>query len=396
MLVDLGVLGMELLAHVAGAFAVAALLIHVATSLSTAWRCRRSAEPRPLREPERGAAVTIIRPVCGLDAYEEATLRSTFELDYPQLEILLCCGSAQDPVVPLVQRLIAEHPHVEARLLIGDDRVSENPKLNNVIKGWRAASHAWIVITDSNVLLPRDYIQRLFAAWTPGTGLVSAPPIGTRPANLWAELECAFLNGYQARWQFTADSFGYGFAQGKTLFWRRIDLERAGGIHALGAELAEDAASTKIVREQGLHVRLVDGAFPQPLGFRALPSVWSRQLRWARLRRATFPVVYSLEIFSGLFAPLVCCVLAAWWLELPEVLTALLFVAIWLGSEYGLTATAGWPLSWRSPLLWLLRDLLLPVLWLQSWLGNGLSWRGNDMSVAGPGSSTLSDWLRRA
>jgi ceramide glucosyltransferase len=396
MLVDLGVLGMELLAHVAGAFAVAALLIHVATSLSTAWRCRRSAEPRPSREPERGAAVTIIRPVCGLDAYEEATLRSTFELDYPQLEILLCCGSAQDPVVPLVQRLIAEHPHVEARLLIGDDRVSENPKLNNVIKGWRAASHAWIVITDSNVLLPRDYIDRLFAAWTPGTGLVSAPPIGTRPANLWAELECAFLNGYQARWQFTADSLGYGFAQGKTLFWRRIDLERAGGIHALGAELAEDAASTKIVREQGLRVRLVDGAFPQPLGFRALPSVWSRQLRWARLRRATFPVVYSLEIFSGLFAPLVCCVLAAWWLELPEVLTALLFVAIWLGSEYGLNATAGWPLSWRSPIMWLLRDVLLPVLWLQSWLGNGLSWRGNDMSVAGPGSSTLSDWLRRA
>ena len=46
--------------------------------------------------------------------------------------------------------------------------------------------------------------------------------------------------------------------------------------------------------------------------------------------------------------------------------------------------------------MWLLRDLLLPVLWLQSWLGNGLSWRGNDMSVAGPGSSTLSEWLRRA
>ena len=45
--------------------------------------------------------VTIIRPLCGLDAFEEATLRSTFELDYPQLEILLCCASANDPVVPL-------------------------------------------------------------------------------------------------------------------------------------------------------------------------------------------------------------------------------------------------------------------------------------------------------
>jgi ceramide glucosyltransferase len=385
---------MELLAHLAGAFAVAALLVHVATSLSAAWRCRRHTEPRP--RPLQRPGVTIIRPVCGLDAYEEATLRSTFELDCPQLEILLCCASANDPVVPLAQRLIAEHPSVQARLLIGDDRVSDNPKLNNVIKGWRAASHGWIVITDSNVLLPRDYIDRLFEAWKPGTGLVSAPPIGARPANTWAELECAFLNGYQARWQFAADSLGFGFAQGKTLFWRRIDLERAGGIHALAAELAEDAASTKLVREQGLRVRLVDGAFPQPLGLRALPSVWSRQLRWARLRRATFPVMYSLEIFSGLFAPLVAGVLAAWALDLPELATALLYIAIWLGSEYGLAATAGWPLSWRSPLLWLLRDLLLPVLWLQSWLGNGLSWRGNDMSVAGHGTNGLTAWLRRA
>jgi ceramide glucosyltransferase len=385
---------MELLAHLAGAFAVAVLLVHVGTSLSAAWRCRRRTGPRPV--PAQRPAVTIIRPVCGLDAYEEATLRSTFELDYPQLEILLCCASPNDPVVPLAQRLIAEHPGVEARLLIGDDRICENPKLNNVVKGWRVASHPWIVITDSNVLLPRDYIDRLFEAWEPGTGLVSAPPIGARPANAWAELECAFLNGYQARWQFAADSLGFGFAQGKTLFWRRIDLERAGGIHALGAELAEDAASTKVVREQGLRVRLVDGAFPQPLGFRKLPSVWSRQLRWARLRRATFPLVYSLEIFAGLAVPLAAGVLAASILDLPELPTALLYIAIWLGSEYGLAATAGWPLSWRSPLLWLLRDLLLPVLWAQSWLGNELSWRGNDMSVAGHGSTTLSDWLRRA
>jgi ceramide glucosyltransferase len=385
---------MELLAQLAGAFAVAALLVHVATSLSTAWRCRRAIEFR--RSATQQAPVTIIRPLCGLDAFEEATLRSTFELDYPQLEILLCCASATDPVVPLAKRMIADHPQVQARLLIGEDRVSDNPKLNNVIKGWRTASHAWIAITDSNVLLPHDYIDRLFDTWQPGTGLVSAPPIGARPANAWAELECAFLNGYQARWQFAADSLGFGFAQGKTLFWRRIDLERAGGIHALGAELAEDAASTKIVREQGLRVRLVDGAFPQPLGLRALPSVWSRQLRWARLRRATFPLVYALEIFSGLFAPLAACLFAAWALDLPEVPTAALFVAIWLGSEYGLCATAGWPLSWRAPLLWLLRDLLLPVLWVQSWLGNALSWRGNAMSVAGPGSNALTDWLRRA
>ena len=137
--------------------------------------------------------------------------------------------------------------------------MSTNPKLNNVLKGWRAARHDWIVIADSNVLMPRDYIQRLFASWRADTGLVASPPIGCRPQGIWAELECAFLNTYQARWQYLADTFGFGFAQGKTMLWRRADLERAGGIEALGKEVAEDAAATKVVRDAGLKVRLSTG-----------------------------------------------------------------------------------------------------------------------------------------
>src|SRR5262249_56777261 len=98
--------------------------------------------------------VSLIRPLCGLDNYAADTLRSSFDLDYPCYEILFCVAAANDPVLPLVKGLMAAHPNIAARLLIGDDRVSANPKLNNVIKGWRAASHPWIIIADSNVLMP--------------------------------------------------------------------------------------------------------------------------------------------------------------------------------------------------------------------------------------------------
>ena len=84
-----------------------------------------------------------------------------------------------------------------------------------------------------------------------------------------AHLECAFLNTYQARWQYAAESVGHGFAQGKTMLYRRDVIEAAGGIEALGAETAEDAASTKLIRRQGLHVYLVDRPFAQPIGPRA-------------------------------------------------------------------------------------------------------------------------------
>ena len=270
----------------AAVFAFSVTAFHVASIAVAIGRFRRP--PRLAALSSQLPPVSLVRPLCGIDNYAADTLSSTFALDYPRYEILFCVASAKDPVVPLVERLIADHAGVQARLLIGDERISTNPKLNNVLKGWAAAAHDWIILADSNVLMPPNYIQRLFASWRDDTGLVASPPVGCRPDGFWAELECAFLNTYQARWQYAADAAGSGFAQGKTMLWRRADLDRVGGIAALAREVAEDAAATKIVRGAGLKVRLVDRPFAQPLGRRTAAEVWNRQLRWARLRRASF------------------------------------------------------------------------------------------------------------
>lgn len=247
-----------------------ATLLHIVGALLAIHRSRRSAQIPALAGVPLSALppVTVLRPVRGREPFDELTLRTGFELAYGRYELILCCADADDPIVPVVRRLIDEYPHVDAKLLIGQDTLNSNPKLNNLIKGWRAARHAWVVMADSNVLMPPDYLQRLLAGWRADTGLICAPPIGCMPDGLWAEVECAFLNTYQARWQYAADSVGLGFAQGKTMLWRRADLERAGGIRALGAEIAEDAAATKVVRRLGKRVRLVDRAFGQPLGRR--------------------------------------------------------------------------------------------------------------------------------
>ena len=66
---------------------------------------------------------------------------------------------------------------------------------------------------------------------------------------------------------------GFGFAQGKTMLWRRDVLEAGGGVEALGAEIAEDAASTKVVHRVGLRAHLVSRPFLQPIGARRLRDV---------------------------------------------------------------------------------------------------------------------------
>lgn len=356
--------------------AVAAHLTSIAVAMA---RCRASTRHRTA--PPDAPPITIIRPVCGLDNFVAATLQSTFALDYPRYEILFCAASARDPVVPLVRALVAAHPHVPARLLLGDERIGSNPKLNNVLKGWRAAENDLVVMADSNVLMPPDYLQRLLCAWRPGTGMVSAPPVGSHPDGFWAGLECAFLNTYQARWQYAADSVGLGFAQGKTLFYRRSDIEAAGGLVALAAEAAEDAASTKLIRSTGRRVRLVDAPFEQPLGARKVGEVWSRQVRWARLRRASFPAFYALEIIAGAALPLASATFTAAAAGYPVIATATAFVALWYGAEMLLAAVARWYLPPHFLAHTILRDAMLPVLWCAGWLGRGFTWRGNAMTL---------------
>ena len=229
--------------------------------------------------------------------------------------------------------------------------------------------------------MPPDYLERLLGSWRADTGLVASPPIGSRPKGIWAEIECAFLNTYQARWQYIADALGFGFAQGKTMLWRRADLERAGGIETLAKEVAEDAASTKIVRNAGLKVRLVDRPFPQPLGYRTAAEVWNRQLRWARLRRASFLAYFLPEAISGGLLPMVALAVAAPGLGLSPVLSVTSLGVLWYGSETLLAAIAGWHLSALYPLCCFARDLTLPVLFVKALRGDDFVWRGNEMQV---------------
>ena len=97
------------------------------------------ARPTPLPPPRAAPGVSVVRPLCGLDNFCEETLESSFRLDYPAYEIIFCVARASDPVLPLVQRLIARHPERPARVIVGDEQVSSNPKLNNCVRGWDAA-----------------------------------------------------------------------------------------------------------------------------------------------------------------------------------------------------------------------------------------------------------------
>jgi ceramide glucosyltransferase len=366
------------------------LLVQVVTLAVATWRCRPGAGRHVAGRHVAGRpgagldtpGVSVARPLCGIETFSDATIEATFNLNYPRYEVLFCVARADDPIIPRVRAAIAAHPEVEARLLIGDDVISINPKLNNMVKGWREARHAWIAFIDSNVLVPPDFLHRLVATWRADTGTVSAPPAGCMADGLWSHLECAFLNTYEARWQYAVDTFGNGFAQGKTLFYRKADLDRS-GMRDLASDPAEDAATTKMVRRLGLRVRLAPPS-PQPLGRRGFTEVWGRQLRWARLRRATFLSEFLPEILSGSAVPVICAGFAAARLDLPVAGVMLGYLLVWWAAEMAMAAVCRWPLSWRTPIALLVRDLLMPAIWVGAFTSSSFTWKGTAVSMQGP------------
>ena len=133
------------------------------------------------------------------------------------------------------------------------------------------------------------------------------------------------------------------------------------------------------MRALGLRVRLMQPPVRQPLGHRKASDVWKRQRRWARLRRASFPVYFALEIFSGGLPPALALAGATVLAGGPLLPMLMVFLTVWYAAEWLLTVKAGWHYSRWSVATFILRDLLLPVLYVNAWFGRGFEWRGNDM-----------------
>lgn len=353
-------------------FALACLAVHLASAVLAARHMGQSVSGTVVPATDR---IALLRPVCGIDTFDAETLGSSFRQDWPDYEIVFCAPSDTDAAVPLVRSLMAAHPGVRARLLTGQERRSGNPKLDNIWKGWDVIDAPWVCMADSNLLLPPDYLRTLAATWRPDSGLVSSPAWGDRPRGLAARLECAFLNGNQARFQLASASLDAGFAQGKTLFWNRAFLNDAGGLAPLGRWLAEDVASTRLVRARGRKVHLPPRPYAQPIGPRSFAQVWGRQLRWSVVRRDGFPGLFVTEVLNGPVLPVLGLALVGAWGWL------IAFLAVWYAAEWMLNRVAGWPASAADVAAMPLRDLLIPAIWALTFLQKGISWRGNDMTA---------------
>ena len=72
-------------------------------------------QPPPLESPE---PVSILKPLAGAEPDLEDNLRSFFEQDYGEFEILAAVREATDPALAVFERLAAEYRHIPTRAMV--------------------------------------------------------------------------------------------------------------------------------------------------------------------------------------------------------------------------------------------------------------------------------------
>jgi ceramide glucosyltransferase len=95
--------------------------------------------------------VTILKPVCGLEADLYENLKTFCEQDYPAYQIVFGVHATDDEALPVLRRLMAEHPGLDIALAIDAGRPRLNPKISNLINMYSHAKHDLLVIADSDV-----------------------------------------------------------------------------------------------------------------------------------------------------------------------------------------------------------------------------------------------------
>ncbi len=317
-------------------------------------------------------AISILKPLAGLDLDLESNLRTFFKQDYPSFEILFAVRSEKDPAVEVVSRLQKEHPNVPSRLLITGEPPYPNAKVFSLQRMLEAAANDLVVMSDSDIRVTADMLGTVAAEFQDEhIGIATCPYRAVPGASFWSRLEATGMNTDFWGSALVARMLeGMRFAVGPTIVGRRQVLQSIGGFERLKDYLAEDFVIGKFAAEAGHGVILSSYVIEHHIGSATLSENISHRLRWNRSTRRSRPAGYVGQLFTMPF-PLALIVFALspeWW---PIVLIAA-----------AIRGTAAYTVSVRvleAKLRWLLlpiEDVIGFIFWVAGFIGNTITWRG--------------------
>jgi ceramide glucosyltransferase len=323
--------------------------------------------------------LSILKPLKGTDLEMYECFRSQCLQDYPEFEIIFGVSDPKDPAIPEVKRLQREFPDRKIRLVVCSNILGTNVKVSNLAQMLAEARYDILIVNDSDICVERDYLRRVIAPLADSrVGMVTCLYRGVAGPTMGSRLEALgistdFCPGVLAARQLEG---GIHFGLGSTLALRRGELEKIGGFISLVDYLADDYELGKRIADLGLSVKLSDVVVKTFLPSYDARSFLLHQLRWARgVRDARcggyFGLIFTFAIFWGLIA--LVATAGAPWAGVAFALAALLRLAVaWMVGLRILRDPQAAKSAWLIPL----RDLIAAGVWIASFAGHTVTWRG--------------------
>jgi ceramide glucosyltransferase len=330
-------------------------------------------------------AVTILKPLCGDEHELYECLRSFCDQDYPQLQIVFGVADGADPAADVVGRLQREFPHLDLKLVVDRRQHGSSRKVSNLMNMMTLARHDFLVISDSDVRVPRDYLSRIVPPLLdPDVGIVTCPYRGVPRDGLWSLLGSMFINDwFIPSVRVAALSGSRAFAFGVTIALRRQVLVGIGGFAAIANQLADDYRLGELTRARGLRTVLSDVVVETCVDERSFGDLVRHELRWLRTIRTVRPLGYGLSFitFSVPVALLGCAIAkGAWPTLLLLAVTALGRIVLHVrvrGAASGVV---------RDFAVLPLREALSLGLWVWGFVTRRVHWRDDRLRVTRDGS----------
>ena len=337
-------------------------------------------------------AVSILKPLKGYDEATRESLQSWLRQEYRgEIQILFGVADANDPVVKIVNELIAENPAVNARLIVCDNLAGMNAKAAKLMQLEKLAQHDLILICDADVRVSADFLASfVMPLRDEQTGLVNCFYRLANPVTMAMRWEAIAINA--DFWSQVLQSEmlkPLDFALGAVILVRRKALAEIGGYAAVANCLADDYQVGNRIAQRGNRIALspvVVECWDAPMNW---GSVWRHQLRWARTIRVCQPVPYFFSILSNasLWPLLWLAVSAATTKTLAAPLTAVFFLVVRTVLAQSLQRRLTPERKLVSP-AWLVpvKDWLQAALWFAAFAGNTVEWRGRQMQLRPDGT----------
>jgi ceramide glucosyltransferase len=343
-------------------------------------RERQEGEGARHTQPLSLPPVSILKPLKGTDPDIYESFRSHCLQDYSQYEIIFGVSDPGDQAIASVQQLQREFPERMIRLVVCPNQLGPNVKASNLEQMLPVARHQHLLVNDSDIRVEKGYLRRVIAPLADErVGMVTCLYRGVATPTLGSQLESLgigtdFCAGVLVARQLEG---GLRFGLGSTLAFRRADLERIGGFRSIVDFLADDYELGRRIANLGLQVLLSDVAVETHLPAYDLRGFLAHQLRWARgVRDSRAGGYIGLVSTYGLMWALLTVISSgavAWsWVVLGATALLRLAVAIIVGKfvleDRGLLRN-----------LWLLpiRDLVAVGVWIASFAGHTVTWRGD-------------------